>query len=117
MLDFLLDTYNKLYSFISNLNKTESILLVGASIHILLIVGYILFIGFTGLCLVITPICTISSLPITIIAIIIHILIAFMFIIFLIISFFIKNTSSSSKNINNTNDTDDTDIDIPLDAL
>ena len=107
MFDFLLDIYSSTHSFISDLNKTETILLAWASIHIVIIIGYILFILFTGLCLVITPICVISSLPISVISIVIHVFVAIIFIVLLIISFVMKNkndtadTKHSTYNINN----------------
>lgn len=99
MIDFLLDLYSKIHSFISELNKTETILLLWASIHIIIIIGYILFILFTGICLVITPICVISSLPISVISLVIHILVAIIFIVLLVVSFLMKNKSSTIKKV------------------
>ena len=96
MIDVLLDIYSNIHLFISDLNNTETILLVWASIHIVIIIGYILFILFTGLCLVITPICVISSLPISVISIVVHVLVAIIFIVLLVISFLMKNKSTTT---------------------
>ena len=96
MIDVLLDIYSNIHPFISDLNNTETILLVWASIHIVIIIGYILFILFTGLCLVITPICVISSLPISVISIVVHVLVSIIFIVLLVISFLMKNKSTTT---------------------
>ena len=98
MIDILLDIYSTIHSFISDLNKTETILLLWASIHMVILIGYIVFILFTGICLVITPICVLSSLPISIICLVVHILVAIIFIILLVVSFLMKKKLSTVKN-------------------
>ena len=74
MIDVLLDIYSNIHLFISDLNNTETILLVWASIHIV-----------------------ISSLPISVISIVVHVLVAIIFIVLLVISFLMKNKSTTTK--------------------
>ena len=76
--------------FISNLNKTEIILLTWTLCHIILISIYLFFLIFTGLCIIMTPICLLSTIPFGILSFIRHIVLGIIFSIILIISFFYK---------------------------